>query len=595
VALAALLPFLPTIAAPPVLDDGWAVVDNPLVRAGPGAVRRILASDYGYAGGGTVGGTWRPLTTLTFAASYAAHGRRPLGYHAVNLALHAAASLLLLALARRLAGAGVRGARLALLAGLLFAVHPAHVEAIAPMVGRGDLLSACCALASLTVAVGGRGAARSAGRLAASGAWLAGGLLAKEGAAVVPALWLLLAAAAPAAAGLEARPGLRSVAARRAALRALGVAGALGLVVLAYLAVRAVPLGVPPASRWFAGVPPEAVALTASRVLGEYLRILVFPAFLGTDFAYAARIPLVAAPGPGLAAATAAWVLALAGALLAFRRAPLVSAGVLWTFAALLPVLHLVPIGVLMAERLLYLPSAGFCLAAAALTAGAMAGTGAPPIPAAPRGPADAPPPAGPPGTAGRRAGLLALAALAVVTAFAVRSAVRAADWRDGVALWTSERPKAPRDPVVNNNLAVELSARGDHAGALARAADAVAAAPGYWRAHVNLGIAAQALGDRPRARAAFAEAARIAPGSSVPRFFQARLLEAEGDLEGALRTLAEARRLSPEEARLATAQGRLLERLGRPAEARAAYEAARALDPADAEARAGAARLGGR
>jgi Flp pilus assembly protein TadD len=577
VAAAAVLPFLATLGAPPVLDDGWAVVDNPLVQAGLRDVGRIFATPYGYAAGATVAGTYRPLTTLSFAASYALHRRHPLGYHLVNLALHAAAALLVLALARRLADAAApdRAPRLALLAGLLFAVHPAHAEAIAPMVGRGDLLAACGALGALAVALGGRGAARSAGRLAAAVALLGAGVLAKEGAAVVPALYGVLAFAVPGAAGLEARPGLSSGSARRALARLLGVAAALGLAVCLYLWLRASPLGVPPASQWFGGVPRTTVALTASRVLAEYLRLLAFPAFLGTDFAYAARIPPVTAPGAAWALATSAWAAVLAGALLAIRRAPLVASGLLWTFVALLPVLHLLPIGVLMAERLLYLPSAGFCIAAGALLAGAMR---------------PGPVRSGAPTTAGRGrlAGAVALLALAGAAGLALRSAARAADWRDGLSLWTSELPKAPRDPVVNNNLAVVLSARGDHARALPRAEAAIAAAPGYWRAHVNLGIAAQALGDRARARAAFLEAERLAPEASAPRFFLARLQAEEGDLEGALRSLARARRVAPEEARLAAMQGQLLARLGRAAEARAAFEAALALDPADSEARAG-------
>jgi Flp pilus assembly protein TadD len=575
VAVAALLPFLLTLQAPPVLDDGWAVVDNPLVQGGLSNAARILASHYGYAGGATLAGAYRPLTTLTFAASYAVHGRHPLGYHLVNLALHALASLLVLALARRLADAASPriAPRVAVLAGLLFAVHPAHVESIAPMVGRGDLLAACGALASLAVALGGRGAARSPGRLAAAAALLAGAVLAKESAAVVPALYAILAVAVPGAAGLEARPGLATAPARRALARTAVVSAALGLAVVLYVVLRGTPVGSPPASQWFAGVPRTSVALTTSRILAEYLRILAFPGFLGTDFAYAARVRLLSAPDAGFWAATAAWGAVLAGALLAARRAPLPSAGLLWTFAALLPVLHLVPIGVLMAERLLYLPSVGFCIAAGAWIAAAAsaAGGGGAGRPAAPS----------------RRASAAALLSLAAVAALAVRSTVRAADWRDGVSLWTSELPKAPRDPVVNNNLAVALSARGEHARALARSEAAIAASPGYWRAHVNLGIAAQALGDVDRARGAYLEAARLAPEASAPPFFLARLLAERGDLEGALAQVAAARGLAPEEARLAAMQGRLLARLGRPAEARAAFEAALALDPADAEARA--------
>ncbi len=151
-----------------MLDDGWAVVENPLVQGGLRNAARIFTSPYNYGGPSTTSGVFRPVTTLSFAANYAIHGRAQWGYHLVNLLLHMAASLLVLSLARRLAEAAMpdRAAWVALLAGLLFAVHPAHVEAIAPIVGRKELLSAVFALGSLLVAFSGRGAARSLGRLA---------------------------------------------------------------------------------------------------------------------------------------------------------------------------------------------------------------------------------------------------------------------------------------------------------------------------------------------------------------------------------------------------------------------------------------------
>jgi len=88
------------------------------------------------------------VETLTFAANYELHGRAPGGYHIVNLLLHMVASLLVLFLSRRLALAAMpdRAPWVALVAGILFAVHPGHVEAIAPIVGRKELLSTVFAL-----------------------------------------------------------------------------------------------------------------------------------------------------------------------------------------------------------------------------------------------------------------------------------------------------------------------------------------------------------------------------------------------------------------------------------------------------------------
>jgi Flp pilus assembly protein TadD len=398
-------------------------------------------------------------------------------------------------------------------------------------------------------------------------------VLAKEGVAIVPALFLVVAVAVPGAAGLADRPGLATAGARRALGTAALVAGALALALLPYLAVRGFALAAPVAARWFSGVPVSTVAFTMSRVLAEYLRILAFPAFLGTDFAYVARIPQIAAPDLALAIFTLCWLAVLAAGVLLLRGAPLASAGIVWVFAALLPVLQLVPIGVLMAERLLYLPSVGACLAAAAALARAI------PNPAAPGDPAV-------PAASPRRGAAAALVVLALVPALAVRGAVRAHDWRSDLALFEAELPKAPEDPVVNNNLAVAYTARGEPARAIPRLQVVLDRSPWYWRAHVNLGIAYQSLGDRDRARAALEVAERLAPAETSPRFFLARLEAEQGHLDRAIELLGLARRLKPDEARLARQQGEYLIRAGRGDEARAALQEALRVDPADGEAR---------
>ena len=564
VAIVAILPFAQTLPNPPVLDDGWAVVDNPLVQGGLKNAARILTSPYNYGGPGTTGGLFRPVTTLTFAANYALHGRSPFGYHLVNLLLHVLASLLVLSLTRRLAEATMpdRAPWVALVAGLLFAVHPVHVEAVAPIVGRKELLSTVFVLAALLVAFSGRGAARSLGRLASTVGLGALAVLSNEGAAVLPLLYGIVAVAVPGAAGIVDEPGFRDGKARRALLRAVVVSALLLLSLVPYLLLRGMPRGVPVEAQWLAGVPRSTVTLTTGRILAEYVRMLAFPGFLGTDFAYAARVQLVPRVTLDLVLALLAWVPLVMGSLLLLRRFPLTAAGLLWTFGALLPVLHVIPIGVLLAERLTYLPSAGFCIAAAAAI-GSL-----------------------------RRTPLVVGAVFGLVAVLGVRSAVRAADWSSDLALWEAELPKAPRDVVVNNNLAVAYSARGEYAKAISPLETSIRVAPGYWRAHVNLGIAEQGLGRPDRARAAYLEAIRIAPGMADPLFFYARFQTAQGDAAGAVTTLGEARRLAPEQARLATAMGQNLAKLGRVDEARSAFRAALAIDPADGDARRGLAGL---
>jgi tetratricopeptide (TPR) repeat protein len=90
---------------------------------------------------------YHPLPRLTYLATYNLCGTRPIAHHAVNVALHALNSMLVVALAWTL----FRNATLAGIAGLLFAVHPLQAESVAWMSGRTQLICGAlmigCALA----------------------------------------------------------------------------------------------------------------------------------------------------------------------------------------------------------------------------------------------------------------------------------------------------------------------------------------------------------------------------------------------------------------------------------------------------------------
>jgi len=552
----------------PVLDDGWVIFDNPLVKT-LANVPRVFLAEYNVAGAPTNAGLWRPVTTLTYAVNYALGGAAVGGYHAVNAALHVLASLLVLAWARNVVASV--DAELAdtapLLAALLFAVHPAHVEAVAGMVGRAELLATLGALLAVHLA-----GTRQRGRWRLPMALVAAalGVMSKENGAVAPLLFLLVAAAAPGAAGLPGRPGLGSPAGREALLRGLGVALALTLAVgLPFLFRPGRSLGVPLQASWFAGRPPEVVLGTMSRALAEYLRLLVFPWELGVDFYYAARIPFTSARAPEALLAAAVWSPVLAVGLLSVRRAPVRAVGALWIFAALLPVLNIVPTGVLMAERLLYLPSVGFCLWAG--HGGAWAARAARRL------------------FPGRRSVHLAASALAALflAALAARTLARNADWRDGASLWRVEVAHAPLDPVVNNNLAVSLTQKGDYAGARARLLVALRVAPLYPLAWVNMGIVQHRTGDLRGALKSLARARELSPSASRPPYFTALVLADLGDLPGAVDALERSEALAPEDADTRFRRGSYLLRLGRLAEAKSELARAAALDPWHREARA--------
>lgn len=82
--------------------------------------------------------SYRPLCVLSFRLNYAIHQLSPWGYHLVNVILHSTVTLVF----ARISGAIFRGqVRPALIASVIFAVHPIHTDAVASVVGRADVAS----------------------------------------------------------------------------------------------------------------------------------------------------------------------------------------------------------------------------------------------------------------------------------------------------------------------------------------------------------------------------------------------------------------------------------------------------------------------
>lgn len=79
--------------------------------------------------------SYRPVTVLSFRLNYYWHQLRPMGYHLTNLVLHAITAALFTRFAGQLFRAQTRPT---LVAGLLFATHPIHCEAVSSVVGRAD-------------------------------------------------------------------------------------------------------------------------------------------------------------------------------------------------------------------------------------------------------------------------------------------------------------------------------------------------------------------------------------------------------------------------------------------------------------------------
>ena len=113
------------------VDDAGYISDNVHVRPG------FTWAGMGWAFANSVGGSWHPLTWFSIMLDCQLFGVRPAGHHLTGLLLHAANTVLLFLVFRRMTGATWRSAFVA----VLFALHPLRVESVAWAAERKDVLS----------------------------------------------------------------------------------------------------------------------------------------------------------------------------------------------------------------------------------------------------------------------------------------------------------------------------------------------------------------------------------------------------------------------------------------------------------------------
>ena len=303
-------------------------------------------------------GYYRPLVLLSFLVDEKLSGLFGGSYHATNLVLHAATT----AAVARLIQVWLASNAAALCGGLLFALHPVHVESVAFVSGRTDLWAALFAvLAALAwESARSRGGAAARPAFAAHLACFAGACLSKEVALLLP-LALLWTDVCREWGGEQGLAGFL----RRNRAWLAGWAGVLAAVFLLRAGAAHVGLGV---GVTVAGTLADAAApwqLVFGRWL-RYLGLLGVPWPLSSWYGIDQLRPTPAVIG-GVAALAGLGALAWRlGAARGFLN------GLGWVVVFLAPVSGIVRLSAaVMAERFLYLPSVGLCLAAGALTAAA--------------------------------------------------------------------------------------------------------------------------------------------------------------------------------------------------------------------------------
>jgi tetratricopeptide (TPR) repeat protein len=529
-----------------VFDDDQYVTANPHVRAG------LTLDGAQWALRTTHASNWHPLTWVSHMLDVTLFGVTPGWHHGVNVLLHAANGILLLAALYRLTGALARSAVVA----ALFVVHPLHVESVAWVSERKDVLSTLFGLAALAVWAGyaRRG---GLGRYVATAALFALSLLAKPMWVTLPFLLLLLdwwpLARAPRGGG----PGaLWPLAREKLPLFALAVLSSAATYWAqsrggAVNTLQAIPL--------LARFENAAVAYAV------YLRQTVWPSGLAAFYPH---------PKSGIdpTSVLAALALLAAASLAVWRAAPhrpYLAVGWLWYLGMLVPVIGLVQVGSQShADRYTYVPLVGIFI---------LAVWGIGDLAAAPRARA---------GGASALARPPAIAACAAVAALAIGARGQAATWRTNRALFEHALAVTRENGWAHNNLGVTLANEGKLEEGIVHYREAVRIQPYRFHSRLNLGRALARQGRIDEAIAQYQAALQINPRFADAHSELCGGLARLGRADEALAHCQAALEIEPEHAAAFNNRGVALALRGDQAEAERSYREAIRVNPDYSEAR---------
>ncbi len=536
----ALVAALTMVAFAPVVGYDFVNFDDPLyVTANPTVQRGLTVANVRWAFTATAAGNWHPLTWLSHMADWQLFNAAAAGHHVTSLLLHVTNAVLLFLVLESATGALWPSAVVA----ALFGVHPLHVESVAWVAERKDVLSTSFLLLGLRayVAYVQRGGIMRYTAVAVS---LALGLMAKPMLVTFPLL-LLLFDYWPLA--RRAR-GLFALVIEKLPLLALALADA-AITVVAQRGVGAV--------RSTGAFPLPARFANAALAYVAYLRKTLWP----TDLAYFYPYPS-AFNGWWVAAAVAA----LAGiSIFAFtlaRRAPYLVVGWLWYLGTLVPTIGLIQVGhQSMADRYTYVPLIGVFLAGV-FAVRAVAER----LHLSPR--------------------LLAAAVLVTLGACVLVTRAQAAHWRTSIALFTHALAVTADNYMAHEGLGEALVTEGRRDEAIDHFREAVRLAPTFVEAHLALADALLEQHDRATAMAHYTEALRLKPDDATLHTKLGNALWHAGNAGDARVHFEEAVRLAPDDAETLSNLGAVLQTLGKRDEALARFEAAVRLDPSNATAR---------
>lgn len=516
-------------------DDQIYVTENPYVRSG------LNSNSLAWAFQTSTSGNWIPVTWISHMLDIACYGARAGGHHATNVLIHAANVVLLFLLLRNLTGAIWKSALVA----ALFAWHPAHVESVAWVAERKDVLSSFFGLLSLLAYTQ---YARNLKSHTSDFKWWYGaalllftcGLMAKSMLVTLPFVMLLLDWWPL---GRMTRPAWPRLFVEKTPWLVLSIACC---VVTVWAQQRSSAV----ASAAEISVGHRLVHALASYF--DYLLMLVFPHGLAIFYPYPNRENALHVEG----GAVALMAISLTALVLA-RKKPWLAAGWFWFLGMLVPVIGLVQVGdQAMADRYTYLPSIGIFIVVVW-----WGGEWAMRIPAV--------------------KWMAPLVLLLLLTA----------TWRQ-IHFWRDTKTVFERavDVTQDNYLALSLlgslrTEQGDVDGGMELYRQALTVKPGYAKAHFFLAHALELQGKTNEAVKEYETSLRLSPSFEPAHIFLGVLLGKEKLYDQAAAQYEEVLKMNPRSATAHNDLAHILQTEGRLDESAAHYLAAIKYDSSLAQA----------
>jgi tetratricopeptide (TPR) repeat protein len=488
-------------------DDPDFGPENPHVRGGLTLDGAIWAFTSSYAA------NWVPLTWLSHMADWSLFGFQSGAHHLTNVLLHALSTLLLFGVLYQMTGERWPSALVA----FLFGLHPLHVESVAWIAERKDVLSGLFWFLTIWAYV--RYAERpGAVRYAVLLAAFAMGLLAKPMLVTLPFVLLLLDAWPLRRAAVLVR--------EKAPLFALAVGASLATYLVqrgggAVISLNSISLG-------------ERVA-NAIVSYWAYLWQMVWPMRLAVFYPFPEKLSWP------VAAACAVVVVGITLLLVRmFRRAPFLLVGWLWYLGTLVPVIGLVQVGEqARADRYTYVPLVGIFVMVAWSVAAVVRRW---------------------PRTKWATCGVLG----AIGVACLVLTRMQVGYWKDSESLFRHAIDVTQGNYVAYNNLGVVERDRHRLTQAIGDYQEALRIRPSSLEAHNNLSEALLKEGRLDEATVQISETLRLKPDSAEGHVNLGAVLDKRGELDAAMSEYREALRLAPENAVAHSGLGGVLADLGR-------------------------------